>query len=72
MKQNEFLKKSNLSLEDIENTNSEILQRISNDLAKPDVLNLSHGSHSSSSGRGHSSYVSGSAASKKSSDKTEQ
>ena len=72
MKQNDFLKKSNLSLEDIENTDSEILQRISNDLAKPDVVGLSHGSHSSSSGRGHSSYVSGYAASKKSSDKTEQ
>ena len=63
MKQNEFLKKSNLSLEDIENTNSEVLQRISNDLAKPDVVGLSHGSHSSSSGRGHRS-----AASKKSSE----
>ena len=37
MKQNQFLKKSNLSLEDIENKNSEILQRISNDLAKKDV-----------------------------------
>ena len=72
MKQNQFLKKSNLSLEDIENTNSEILQRISNDLAKPDVLNLTHGSHSSSSGRGHSSFVSGSAASKKSTEKNEQ
>jgi len=68
MKQNDFLKKSNLSLEDIENTNSEVLQRISNDLAKPDVVGLGHGSHSSSSGRGHSSFVSGSAASKKSSE----
>ena len=72
MKQNEFLKKSNLSLEDIENTDSEILQRISNDLAKPDVVGLAHGSHGSSSGRVHSSYVSGSAASKKLSDNTEQ
>ncbi len=72
MKQNDFLKKSNLSLEDIENTDSEILKRISNDLAKPDVVGLSHGSHSSSSGRGHSSTVTGSAASKKSSDKTEK
>lgn len=72
MKQNEFLKKSNLSLEDIENTNSEILQRISNDLAKPEVLGMAHGSHSSSSGRGHSSYVSGAAASKKTSENDEK
>lgn len=59
-----FLKDSTLSLSDIENTDSEILKRIANDLENPDVLNMSHSSHSASSGRGHSSYVSGSAAKK--------
>ena len=67
-----FLEEYKNRKEDIENTNSEVLQRISNDLAKPDVVGLSHGSHSSSSGRGHSSFVSGSAASKKSTEKNEQ
>ena len=56
---NKFIKDSNLSLEDLENSNSEILNRIAADLNEESV-NMSHSSHSSSSGRGHSSYVSGS------------
>lgn len=64
MENKNFLKGSTLSLSDIENTDSEILKRIANDLENPDVLNMSHNSHSSSSGRGHSSFVSGSAAKK--------
>ena len=71
MENNNFLKNSQLSLEDIENTNSEVLRRISEDLSKSDSPSMAHGSHSSSSGRGHSSFVSGSAASKKSSEKNE-
>ena len=59
---NDFLKHSTLSLSDIENTDSEILNRISKDLMDSQVLGRSHSSHSSSSGRGHSSHVSGSAA----------
>lgn len=57
-----FLKHSTLSLSDIENTDSEILKRIASDLEDPGVVNMAHNSHSSSSGRGHSSFVSGSAA----------
>lgn len=70
MKNLSYLKNSTLSLSDIENTDSEILKRIANDLEDPSVVNMSHQSHSSSSGRGHSSFVSGSAAkSEKSSEK---
>lgn len=64
MENKNFLKGSTLSLSDIENTDSEILKRIANDLENQDVLSMAHSSHSSSSGRGHSSYVSGSAAKK--------
>ena len=64
MENKNFLKGSTLSLSDIENTDSEILKRIANDLENQDVLSMSHSSHSSSSGRGHSSFVSGSAAKK--------
>ena len=64
MENKNFLKGSTLSLSDIENTDSEILKRIANDLENSDVLSMSHSSHSSSSGRGHSSFVSGSAAKK--------
>ena len=70
MENKNFLKHSTLSLSDIENTDSEILKRIANDLEDPSVVNMAHNSHSSSSGRGHSSFVSGSAAkSEKASDK---
>ena len=64
MENKNFLKGSTLSLSDIENTDSEILKRIASDLENQDVLSMSHSSHSSTSGRGHSSYVSGSAAKK--------
>lgn len=62
MKDKKYLRNSTLSLQDIENTNSEILQRIADDMEVSDGLNMAHSSHSSSSGRGHSSFVSGSAA----------
>jgi len=62
MENKNFLKHSTLSLSDIENTNSEILKRIANDLEESLTLSLGHSSHSSSSGRGHSSFVSGAAA----------
>lgn len=62
MDNKDFLKHSTLSLSDIENTESEILQRIANDIEDSSALNMSHNSHSSSSGRGHSSFVTGSAA----------
>lgn len=62
MQNNPYLKKSTLSLTEIENTDSEILKRISNDLENSNDMKMPHGSHSSSSGRGHSSFVSGSAA----------
>jgi hypothetical protein len=70
MENKSFLKHSSLSLSDIENTDSEILKRIASDLEDQSVVNMAHSSHSSSSGRGHSSFVSGSAAkSEKSSEK---
>ena len=70
MKNQSYLKNSTLSLSDIENTDSEILKRIASDLEDQSIVNKAHSSHSSSSGRGHSSYVSGSAAkSEKSSEK---
>lgn len=62
MNTNDYLKKSTLSLSDIENTDSEVLKRISNDLADNNQPGRGHSSHGSSSGRGHSSFVSGSAA----------
>jgi hypothetical protein len=62
MENKNFLKHSTLSLSDIENTDSEILKRIANDLEDSQNISMAHASHSSSSGRGHSSYVSGSAA----------
>jgi hypothetical protein len=62
MENKDFLKHSTLSLSDIENTDSEILKRIANDLEDSQVVGRSHSSHSSSSGRGHSSFVSGAAA----------
>jgi hypothetical protein len=62
MENKNFLKHSTLSLADIENTDSEILKRIASDLDDSGTVNMAHSSHSSSSGRGHSSYVSGSAA----------
>ncbi len=62
MENKDFLKHSTLSLSDIENTDSEILKRIANDLEDSQVVGRSHSSHSSSSGRGHSSLVSGAAA----------
>jgi len=61
MKEN-FLNQSTLSLSDIENTDSEILMRVASDLDDSQNIRMGHSSHSSSSGRGHSSYVSGSAA----------
>ena len=60
---NNFLKDSNLSLSDLENANSEILSRIASDLNE-ETVNMAHSSHSSSSGRGHSSFVSGSSVKK--------
>jgi hypothetical protein len=62
MENKDFLKHSTLSLSDIENTDSEILKRIANDLVDPQAVGRGHTSHSSSSGRGHSSYVGGAAA----------
>lgn len=62
MENKNFLKHSTLSLSDIENTDSEILKRIANDLEDSQIVNMAHSSHSSSSGRGHSSHVSGAAA----------
>ena len=62
MKNKDFLKHSTLSLSDIENTDSEILKRIASDLEDSQNVGMSHSSHSSSSGRGHSSFVSGAAA----------
>jgi hypothetical protein len=64
MKDNSYIKSSSLSLADLENIDNEILERIANDLSDNKTLSMSHASHSSSSGRGHSSYVSGSAAKK--------
>jgi hypothetical protein len=64
MKDNSYIKSSSLSLADLENIDNEILERIANDLRDNKTLSMSHASHSSSSGRGHSSYVSGSAAKK--------
>ena len=52
------LKNANLSLEDLEGTSNEVLNRIVGELNSPDTR-MSHNSHSSSSGRGHYSYVSG-------------
>jgi hypothetical protein len=60
--ENNFLKHSTLSLTDIENTDSAILERIANDLVDSNSVVAGHSSHSSSSGRGHSSFVSGAAA----------
>jgi hypothetical protein len=62
MENKNFFKHSTLSLSDIENTDSEILKRIASDLEDPQIVSMSHTSHSSSSGRGHSSFVSGAAA----------
>jgi hypothetical protein len=62
MENKDFLKHSTLSLSDIENTDSEILKRIANDLEDSQAVGRGHSSHSSSSGRGHSSFVSGAAA----------
>lgn len=62
MENKDFLKHATLSLSDIENTDSEILKRIACDLYDSHNVSMAHSSHSSSSGRGHSSYVSGSAA----------
>ena len=59
-----ILTDSNLSLEDLEKMDSEILKRIGDQLKNSDQIVAGHSSHSSSSGRGHSSYVSGSAARK--------
>lgn len=59
---NSYLKESTLSLSDIENTDSEILMRVASDLEDSNSTRMGHSSHSSSSGRGHSSWVSGSAA----------
>lgn len=53
-----FLKNANLSLEDLEDTSNEVLNRIVGELNNSDTR-MSHNSHSSSSGRGHYSYVSG-------------
>jgi hypothetical protein len=64
MKDNSYIKSKSLSLADLENIDNEILERIANDLSDNKTLSMSHASHSSSSGRGHSSYVSGSAAKK--------
>jgi len=50
------------SLEMLENSDNSILNRIADQVNDEDTINCSasHSSHSSSSGRGHSSYVSGS------------
>lgn len=54
----DLLKNANLSLDDLEGTSNEVLNRIVGELNNRDKR-MSHMSHSSSSGRGHSSYVSG-------------
>jgi hypothetical protein len=64
MKDNNYIKSSTLSLADLENMDNEILERIAGDLDNSKTVSMAHSSHSSSSGRGHSSYVSGSAAKK--------
>lgn len=64
MNNNSFLKTTSLSLSDLENMDNEILQRIASDLEGSETSSMAHSSHSSSSGRGHSSFVSGSAAKK--------
>ena len=55
------------SLEDLENSDNSILNRIAEQVNDDEGMNCSasHSSHSSSSGRGHSSYVSGSVSSVK-------
>ena len=54
----DVLKNLNLSLEDLEGTSNEVLNRIVSELDSRDKR-MSHTSHSSSSGSGHYSYVSG-------------
>ena len=55
------------SLEMLENSDNSILNRIADQVNDEDAVDCSasHSSHSSSSGRGHSSYVSGSVSSVK-------
>jgi hypothetical protein len=48
-----------LSLEDLEGSENEALTRIVSSLQSGRTDGMSHSSHSSSSGRGHTSYVSG-------------
>lgn len=59
MKDRSYIKSSSLSLADLENIDNEILDRIADDLDTTKTVSMSHVSHSSSSGRGHSSHVSG-------------
>jgi hypothetical protein len=54
----DILKSANLSLKDLEGTSNDVLKRIIGELKDRDTR-MSHTSHSSSSGRGHYSYVSG-------------
>lgn len=59
------LEEEGLSLTDLENSNNEILSRIAQQLGEPGSgVRNSHSSHGSSSGKGHSSYVSATGPSK--------
>lgn len=58
MKKN-LLNSALLSLEELEGTENEALTRIVSALKSGRTDGMAHQSHSSSSGRGHTSYVSG-------------